>query len=336
MHDTVDLRSDTLTLPTPEMREAMARAEVGDDVWGEDPTVQRLEALAAARLGKEAGLFVASGTMGNLVSVLAQTRAGQEVELSIADAPKLEGARRVVVKTIPNDTRVRYATWIREMRDYVDKKSNGQGGYVHLYDMGGFGLSQFARDYPPQWNKQGFIIDDRWNHGGFVATMILSHLDRKIFSVGKSRHGIMYTSPDRCFTGHMACLINRQGGSDCETFAQGFKDFGMGPVVGTRTWGGWVGIRSDKKLRDGGIRTFAEAAQACLALTKVLEAQHRAGWSEPVIAPGRIDIERTFSQIDSYPYRHRVRDVMSARPQIVAADKSLGDGGFAVARRAVN
>ena len=83
MHDIVDLRSDTLTLPTPEMREAMARAEVGDDVWGEDPTVQRLEATAAARLGKDAGLLVASGTMGNLVSVVAHTQAGQEVVLDI-------------------------------------------------------------------------------------------------------------------------------------------------------------------------------------------------------------------------------------------------------------
>ena len=81
MHDVVDLRSDTLTLPTPEMREAMARAEVGDDVWEEDPTVRRLEALAAERLGKDAGLFVTSGTQGNLVSVLAQTRPGQEVVL---------------------------------------------------------------------------------------------------------------------------------------------------------------------------------------------------------------------------------------------------------------
>jgi threonine aldolase len=81
MHDVVDLRSDTLTLPTPEMREAMARAEVGDDVWEEDPTMRRLEALAAERLGKEAALFVTSGTQGNLVSVLAQTRPGQEVVL---------------------------------------------------------------------------------------------------------------------------------------------------------------------------------------------------------------------------------------------------------------
>src|SRR6266566_8110754 len=81
MHDLVDLRSATLTLPTPEMREAMARAEVGDDVWGEDPTVRRLEALAAQRLGKPAGLFVSSGTQGNLASVVTHTSPGQEVVL---------------------------------------------------------------------------------------------------------------------------------------------------------------------------------------------------------------------------------------------------------------
>jgi threonine aldolase len=81
MHDVVDLRSDTLTLPTQAMREAMARAEVGDDVWEEDPTVRRLEEVAARRTGKEAALFVASGTQGNLVSVLAQTRPSQEIIL---------------------------------------------------------------------------------------------------------------------------------------------------------------------------------------------------------------------------------------------------------------
>jgi threonine aldolase len=83
VHDIVDLRSDTLTQPTPEMREAMGRAEVGDDVWGEDPTIQRLEALAAARLGKDAALFVTSGTQGNLVSVVAHTQSGQEVVLDL-------------------------------------------------------------------------------------------------------------------------------------------------------------------------------------------------------------------------------------------------------------
>jgi len=77
----VDLRSDTITKPTPAMRRAMAEAEVGDDVFGEDPTVRRLEEMAAERMGKEAGLFVASGTMGNLVSLLAQCGRGDEVIL---------------------------------------------------------------------------------------------------------------------------------------------------------------------------------------------------------------------------------------------------------------
>lgn len=77
----IDLRSDTVTVPTPAMRQAMAQAEVGDDVYGEDPTVNRLQELAAERLGKEAGLFVASGTMGNLVAVLAHCGRGDEVIL---------------------------------------------------------------------------------------------------------------------------------------------------------------------------------------------------------------------------------------------------------------
>jgi threonine aldolase len=79
----VDLRSDTLTMPSPGMREAMAAAELGDDVWGEDPTINRLQEVAAQRLGKEAALFVSSGTMGNLLGLLVSARSGQEI---IADA----------------------------------------------------------------------------------------------------------------------------------------------------------------------------------------------------------------------------------------------------------
>ena len=185
-------------------------------------------------------------------------RAGHEVELSIGNAPRLEGARRVVVKTVPDDGRIRYATWIRETREYVDKKSHGQIGYLHLYDMGGLGLQQFSRDFPPLWNKRGLIVDDRWNHGGFVAAMILAHLDRKVLAVGGTRYGAVDTVPSHAFHGHLLALINRQGGSDCETLALGFKEFKLGPVVGTRTWGGWVGIRGDKPLRDGGMVTQPE------------------------------------------------------------------------------
>ncbi|MBN1145900.1 MAG: low-specificity L-threonine aldolase [Anaerolineales bacterium] len=78
---TIDLRSDTVTLPTPAMRQAMAQAEVGDDVYGEDPTINRLQQMSASMLGKEAGLFVPSGTMGNLVAILAHCNRGDEVIL---------------------------------------------------------------------------------------------------------------------------------------------------------------------------------------------------------------------------------------------------------------
>ncbi|MGD8555417.1 MAG: beta-eliminating lyase-related protein, partial [Anaerolineales bacterium] len=79
--ESIDLRSDTVTLPTPAMWQAIAHAELGDDVYGEDPTVNRLEAMAAKRLGKQAGLFVPSGTMGNLAAVLAHCNRGDEVIL---------------------------------------------------------------------------------------------------------------------------------------------------------------------------------------------------------------------------------------------------------------
>lgn len=79
--DYIDLRSDTVTKPTAEMRAAMAEAEVGDDVFRDDPTVNKLEAMAAERIGKEAALFVPSGTMGNLIALLVHCQRGDEVIL---------------------------------------------------------------------------------------------------------------------------------------------------------------------------------------------------------------------------------------------------------------
>jgi len=104
----VDLRSDTVTLPTPAMRRAMYEAEVGDDVYGEDPTINRLEELSAERMGTEAALFVASGTMGNLVSVLAHCTRGDEVILGDQahifryEAGGVSALGGVMVHTVPN------------------------------------------------------------------------------------------------------------------------------------------------------------------------------------------------------------------------------------------
>src|SRR5437868_12977250 len=80
---TVELRSDTFTRPTESMRNAMATAELGDDVWDEDPTIHRLQDRAAEMVGKEASLFVPSGTMGNLCALISHARPGQEIILEI-------------------------------------------------------------------------------------------------------------------------------------------------------------------------------------------------------------------------------------------------------------
>ena len=106
----IDLRSDTVTKPTAEMRDAMARAEVGDDVYGEDPTVNKLEALAAEMMGKEAGLFIPSGTMGNLIAVLTHCQRGDEIILGSKshtfyyEAGGVSALGGVMVHTIPNQS----------------------------------------------------------------------------------------------------------------------------------------------------------------------------------------------------------------------------------------
>ena len=105
----IDLRSDTVTQPTPAMRQAMAEAELGDDVYGEDPTVRRLEEMAAARMGKEAAVLVASGTMGNLTSLLAhcgrgdEAIVGDEAHVLHKEAGGAPALGAIQLRTVPND-----------------------------------------------------------------------------------------------------------------------------------------------------------------------------------------------------------------------------------------
>ena len=126
----IDLRSDTLTMPTPAMREAMYRAELGDDVYGEDPTVNRLEELGAEKLGKEAGLFVVSGTMGNLVSILTHCGRGDEIIMGnvahtfLYEAGGVSALGGVHVHTVPNQP--------DGMLDLVDVEGAIRGENIHF------------------------------------------------------------------------------------------------------------------------------------------------------------------------------------------------------------
>lgn len=104
----IDLRSDTVTQPTPQMRDAMAKARVGDDVYGEDPTVNQLQEIAAQKMGKEAGLFVPSGTMANLIAALTFCQRGDEVMMGdlghtfLSEAGGVSALGGVVIHTLPN------------------------------------------------------------------------------------------------------------------------------------------------------------------------------------------------------------------------------------------
>ena len=114
---TIDLRSDTVTHPTEEMRRAMYQAEVGDDVYGEDPTVNALEKMAADMMGKEAALFTASGTMSNLIAVLSQTRRGDEIIVGsqahtfMAEVGGASALGGVMVRTVPQRSRTARLPW---------------------------------------------------------------------------------------------------------------------------------------------------------------------------------------------------------------------------------
>ena len=169
MHDVVELRSDTFTLPSPAMREAMARADVGDDVWEEDPTVQRLEALAARRTGKEAGLFVASGTQCNLVLHPRADRAGPEsssTPTATSSARRFGGAARLVG--------CRPAPWSPSAASSLPLRS----------------ASRPARQYPPARTGLVCIENTHNRHGGTCCT------PEEIAAVSRPHTGRRAGAPD--------------------------------------------------------------------------------------------------------------------------------------------
>ncbi len=186
-------------------------------------------------------------------------KAEETIVITVNDRPTMEGAKDLVLKTLSSESSLRYRDWVLSRRDYVRKKAGDKLGYVHLSNMMGDGLSQWGRDYPPQSGKPGLIMDVRYNGGGNVAQMILAMLDRTVWTVGKPRAGTYrYRRPATGFHGHMICVCNQETGSDGETFTEGFKRLELGPVVGKRTWGGWVGIRGGKPLIDNGWFTQPE------------------------------------------------------------------------------
>ena len=202
---------------------------------------------------------------------LFENTVGKTAILKVNSKPSLDGAREVEVKPIDSEYDLRANFWIETNRRKVEQTTNGRVGYIFLPNMGGEGLNQFAKSFFPQIRKEGLIIDVRYNGGGFVSEMILERLRRVLVGMGSSRNAGDYTYPGGMLYGHMVCIANQYSASDGDYFPYYFRQYGLGPIVGKRTWGGVVGIRDFIRLVDNGYITTPEFAPYSVESEWVME-----------------------------------------------------------------
>ena len=177
---------------------------------------------------------------------------GQQTTLTLADNAEGKGKHTVVVKPINNSLNLRLLNWIKTKREYVNKKSDGKIGYIYMSDMEALGMDQFIHQFYPQLSKQGLIIDDRFNGGGFIDQIVLERLRRVLIGMSTNRAHAAMRYPEEVMHGYKACLLNHYSASDGDMFPYYFRKYGLGPLIGTRTWGGVRGYNHVWTLLDGG------------------------------------------------------------------------------------
>ncbi len=186
--------------------------------------------------------------------------AGKEVLLTVNSEASLQDAREVVVVPMESDADLRYSHWVRLNREYVAEQTDGKIGYVHIPNMWTEGLVEFNTWFYPQLNKEGMVVDVRWNGGGAVSQQILERFRRPLLAYGRARGGAIGTYPYRVLNGPFVVLTNEFAGSDGDIFPQAVQLEGLAPVIGMRSWGGVVGISSLRPLVDGGLVTQSQSA----------------------------------------------------------------------------
>ncbi len=184
-----------------------------------------------------------------------QGTAGQQVTLRVGPRADSRGARDLVVEPVGNERLMRLWAWIENNRRLVDEATDGRVGYVYLPNTAGAGYTFFNRMFFAQVDKEAMIIDERSNGGGQAANYITDVLSRRHLSGWKDRAGMTFRTPAGAVHGPKLMLIDQDAGSGGDYLPWSFRHLGIGKLMGTRTWGGLIGIFANPTLIDGGVVT---------------------------------------------------------------------------------
>ena len=189
----------------------------------------------------------------NIFELLEGT-AGRSISLTVNDKPEMEGAKEIIVRPTGNERQLRTWAWVADNKKRVEEMSDGRLAYVWLPNTGQGGYSYFNRMYFAQQDRQGAVIDERNNGGGSAADYIVDVLDRELFGYFNSRAGDKrpFTQPMAGLYGPKVMVINERAGSGGDLLPYLFRFKKVGPLVGTKTWGGLVGTWDTPPLIDGG------------------------------------------------------------------------------------
>ncbi len=187
--------------------------------------------------------------------VALEGKADQTIEIEVSKTPDGKNAKRFLVQPIKSEARLRNLAWIEKKRKYVDEKSGGRIGYIYVPSTGMDGQEELVRMFYAQHHKDGLIIDERFNNGGQIPDRFVELLNRPLLSYYKVREGKDWAWPPRGHYGPKVMLINGWSGSGGDAFPDYFKKRKVGPLIGTRTWGGLIGVSGAPELIDGGYVT---------------------------------------------------------------------------------
>lgn len=222
-----------------------------------DWTSGRLPPLAAPGVDVREGDYLLA-VDGNPVTVRRELHAafeglaGRVVRLTVSTDPAGAGSRDTLVIPSSDEQRFRYLDWLETNRKTVEAASGGRIGYLHLPDTFTGSAEMFPQYWYGQTQKEGLIVDGRFNGGGLDPDPFLNRMNQPVLYHWTRRYSHDYSTPLVTSTAHKALLTNRQAGSGGDMLPSEFQLKKMGPVIGTRTWGGLVGISMFTPLVDGG------------------------------------------------------------------------------------